>query len=74
MILFLIIGIAVWVGVLCRDIVSQPAIPPIVCGVLLLLCVIMLCAISVTTDWIIKYNYWRTLCRRIDANKITKTK
>lgn len=69
MILFLTIGIAVWIGVLCRDIIHQPTIPPITRIILFVLCGIILGSTTVVLHWDMKQKSWRQLCQKMIKNR-----
>lgn len=72
MILFPTVGIYLCVGALVWDIINQPTVPLITRIILFTLCGVILSTMTVILKWSVKYNYWKCLCKRIDANKEKK--
>ena len=74
MILFLTIGTAVWVGVLCCDIVNQPTISLITRIILFVLCGVILVSTTVVLRWDLIREGRRQLCQKMIKNrKVKKT-
>ena len=69
MILFLTVGIAVWVGVLCRDIINQPTIPLITRIILFVLCGIILGSTTAVLRWDLIREGRRQLCQKMINNR-----